>query len=99
MGRSGCRLQERSGSKALVFPLHTNAQPQHRRAAPAVVLFPLHGSQMMFPLSQQHTELEETCAISAAAAMPEDLIDLLRPKSLPCPAPHFPARGLACRSC
>lgn len=41
-------------------------------------------------------ELWETCAVSAAAALPEDLIYLMRFKPLPCPAPCFPARGGCC---
>lgn len=99
MGRSGCRLPGHNGSEALVFPLHTNAQPQHRRAAPAAALSLPCGSEPIFPLSQQHAELGETSAVSAAPAMPEEPI-CFETQTSALARPHTSQRGgLACRSC
>lgn len=92
MGRSGCRLPGHNGSEALVFPLHTNAQPRHRRAAPAAALSLPCGSEPIFPLPQQHAELGETHAVSAVPRCQRNRFTL-RPKPLPLPGPTLPSEG------
>lgn len=63
MGRSGCRLPGHSGSEALMFPLHTSAQPWRRGAARAAVLPLPCASELMFPLPQ-HTQSSGKPALS-----------------------------------
>lgn len=72
-----------------MFPLPGSAQPWHGRAVPALRL-----RADIPPFSQHRAELRETCAVSAAAAVPEELIYLPRTQTSALPGPTFPSEGV-----